>query len=69
MRLGKLILVRHGESSGNRERVFAIEPADLPLTDLGYQQAREAGLQIAALFEPELVVASDCRDSTAATGN
>jgi probable phosphoglycerate mutase len=58
MRLGRLILVRHGESSGNRERVFAIEPADLPLTDLGYRQAREAGLQIAALFEPELVVAS-----------
>lgn len=56
--MGKLILVRHGESRGNRDRIFAIEPADLPLTDLGYQQAREAGRQIAASFKSEVVVAS-----------
>jgi len=56
--MGKLILVRHGESQGNRERIFAINPADLPLTDLGYSQAREAAHTIAALFQAELVVAS-----------
>jgi len=58
MRMGKLILVRHGESRGNRERIFAIDPAQLPLTDLGYQQAHAAGHQIATLFEPEVIVAS-----------
>jgi broad specificity phosphatase PhoE len=56
--MAKLILVRHGESLGNRERVFAINPAELPLTDLGYRQARDAAHQIAALYQPELVVAS-----------
>ena len=56
--MGKLILVRHGESQGNRERVFGISPATLPLTELGYRQAREVAYQIAALFQPERVVAS-----------
>ena len=56
--MGKLILVRHGESLGNRERIFAANPADLPLTELGYQQAREVAEQIAALFQAELIVAS-----------
>jgi broad specificity phosphatase PhoE len=56
--MGKLILVRHGESLGNRERIFAVNPADLPLTELGYQQAREVAEQIAALFQAELIVAS-----------
>lgn len=56
--MGKLILVRHGESLGNRDRVFALNPADLPLTELGYRQAREAAAQIAALFKAEQVVAS-----------
>ncbi len=35
-RMSRLILVRHGESSGNRERIFAIQPHELPLTELGY---------------------------------
>jgi probable phosphoglycerate mutase len=56
--MGKLILVRHGESLGNRDRIFAINPADLPLTPLGYTQASEVARQIAALFRPELVIAS-----------
>jgi broad specificity phosphatase PhoE len=56
--MGNLILVRHGESLGNRDRVFAINPADLPLTELGYTQASQVAKQIAALFRPELVVAS-----------
>jgi probable phosphoglycerate mutase len=53
-----LILVRHGESSGNRERIFATSPHDQPLTELGYRQAQEAARRIAQLFRPELVVTS-----------
>jgi uncharacterized phosphatase len=56
--VGKLILVRHGESLGNRDRIFAFNPADLPLTPLGYRQAREAAAAIEASFKAELVVAS-----------
>jgi ribonuclease H / adenosylcobalamin/alpha-ribazole phosphatase len=54
----RLILVRHGESEGNRIRTFTTEPMALALTDTGRQQAREAASKIARLFEPELVVAS-----------
>jgi len=34
--MGKLIMVRHGESEGNRDRRFTISP-EVPLTDLGRQ--------------------------------
>jgi broad specificity phosphatase PhoE len=53
-----LILVRHGESSGNRERIFATSPHDLPLTELGYAQALAAARRIAELFRPRIVVSS-----------
>ena len=56
--MSKLILVRHGESSGNRERIYATSPHDLPLTELGYRQALEAAHRIAELFHPQLVVTS-----------
>jgi broad specificity phosphatase PhoE len=56
--MSKLILVRHGESSGNRDRIFATSPHDLPLTELGYRQAHEAAQRIGQLFRPELVVTS-----------
>jgi broad specificity phosphatase PhoE len=56
--MGKLILVRHGESLGNRDRIFAINPAELALTELGYRQARAVADQIASMFQCELVVAS-----------
>ncbi len=59
--MSRLILVRHGESSGNRERIFAVSPHDLPLTELGYAQAQQAAQRIAALFRPELVVTSAYR--------
>ena len=57
--MGNIILVRHGESRGNRERVFADSPEDLPLTDLGYTQAHAAARRIAELFQPSLIVTSD----------
>jgi 2,3-bisphosphoglycerate-dependent phosphoglycerate mutase len=56
--MSKLILVRHGESSGNRERIFATSPHDLPLTELGYRQAHLVAKRIAELFSAELVVTS-----------
>ncbi|HEX3603674.1 MAG TPA: histidine phosphatase family protein [Steroidobacteraceae bacterium] len=59
--MSRLILVRHGESSGNRERIFALSPHDLPLTELGYRQAQWAARHIAARFRPELVVTSAYR--------
>jgi len=56
--MGNLILVRHGESTGNRERTFGAEPHSLPLTELGYRQAREVAKRISTLFNPVHVIAS-----------
>jgi broad specificity phosphatase PhoE len=56
--MSKLILVRHGESSGNRDRIFATAPHDLPLTALGYRQAQAVAARIAQLFSPTLVISS-----------
>ena len=56
--MAKLILIRHGESAGNRARVFGDDPHSLPLTPLGYQQAREAAHTVGAQFQAEIVVSS-----------
>lgn len=58
--MGKLIMVRHGESEGNRDRRFTIS-SEVPLTDLGRQQAREAAQRIAIRFNPKLVISSPYR--------
>jgi len=55
--MGKLILVRHGESEGNRDRRFTTT-AQAPMTELGRRQALEAAHTIRALFRPVLIVAS-----------
>jgi probable phosphoglycerate mutase len=49
--------VRHGESEGNRERVFTRTP-DVPITDRGRAQARAAGDWIAARCAPVRIVSS-----------
>lgn len=54
---GKFIMVRHGESEGNRDRRFTIS-TDTPLTDRGRQQARRVGRRITQLFRPEVIVSS-----------
>ncbi len=59
-KMGKLIMVRHGESEGNRDRRFTISP-EVPLTDLGRQQAREAAQKIARRFAPALIISSPYR--------
>lgn len=56
--MGRLILVRHGESAGNRDRIFAADPHSLPLTELGYAQAHAVAELIGARFNAELVVSS-----------
>lgn len=54
---GRLILVRHGESEGNRAQRFSPNP-DIRLTEVGIEQARESGRLIARHFRPTRVVAS-----------
>lgn len=54
---GRFILVRHGESEGNRDRRFTIS-TETPLTDLGREQARRAGRHIRRHFTPEVIVSS-----------
>jgi probable phosphoglycerate mutase len=55
--MGKLIMVRHGESEGNRDRRFTTT-TEAPLTDLGREQAAMAARHIARLFKPSLVITS-----------
>lgn len=44
---GRLVLVRHGESEGNRAKIFT-GLRDVKLTDLGRQQARDIGKRFRA---------------------
>ena len=53
----RLILVRHGESEGNRVRRFTTSP-EVPLTELGRSQALKAAGTIARLFRPQLIMTS-----------
>jgi broad specificity phosphatase PhoE len=55
--MGKLIMVRHGESEANRSRIFAAS-GEVPLTEVGREQARELVERIRARFQPERVVSS-----------
>jgi broad specificity phosphatase PhoE len=55
--MGKFIMVRHGESEANRDRVFATS-GDVPLTDAGRMQAHESAGRIAKSFKPVRVVSS-----------
>jgi len=59
-RTGRLIMVRHGESEGNRERRFTVS-SEVGLTELGVRQAHEAARRIAQLFKPQIVVSSPFR--------
>lgn len=53
----RLLLVRHGESEGNRVRRFS-KDNNVQLTENGMDQARAAGRRIAARFAPRRIVAS-----------
>jgi broad specificity phosphatase PhoE len=54
---GRFVMVRHGESEGNRERRFTIS-SDVPLTETGRRQALEVARQIRVLFKPEVIISS-----------
>lgn len=55
--MGRLLLVRHGESVGNQFQRFAVTP-DVPLTDRGRAQARAAGEWLRARHAPRVVSTS-----------
>ena len=55
-----MVLIRHGESEGNRERRFTRTP-EVPLTPEGVEQARVAGRWIASRFAPVRIVSSPFR--------
>jgi broad specificity phosphatase PhoE len=55
--MGKLIMVRHGESEGNAIRRFTTS-GEAKITDLGRRQALEAAQRIKQDFQPIRVIAS-----------
>ena len=62
----KIYLVRHGQSEGNVRELW-YGSSDLPLTDLGQQQAREAGeklrgVSFSACYASPLIRAKDTAD-------
>ncbi len=56
--MGRLVLVRHGESEGNVTRIFTTSPMTLALTELGRKQAREAVAVIRTISNPRIVITS-----------
>lgn len=55
--MGRLLLIRHAESEGNRDQVFTATPY-VPLTDRGREQARLAAQWIRSRHDPRHVVSS-----------
>lgn len=55
--MGKLILVRHGQSEGNAIRHFTTS-SDAAITELGRSQAADAARRIRLLFRPTLIISS-----------
>ena len=55
--MGRLVLIRHGESEGNRDRIFTHTP-EVPLTDAGHVQVHAAAEWVAARYRPVAVVSS-----------
>jgi broad specificity phosphatase PhoE len=55
--MGRLLLIRHGESEGNRDRVFTDSP-EVPLTATGRTQARTTAEFVRERYAPTLLVSS-----------
>jgi probable phosphoglycerate mutase len=55
--VGRLLLIRHAESEGNRDQVFTATPF-VGLTERGRRQARAAGEWIRSRFAPRGLVSS-----------
>jgi len=56
-RAGRILLVRHGESTGNVERQFSRD-SSIDLTERGVAQARATGEAIAKAYAPTRIIAS-----------
>lgn len=55
--MGRIILVRHGESEGNATRTFT-HSSTVPLTPRGREQALEAARRIQQHFQPRRLISS-----------
>ena len=55
--MGRLLLIRHGESEGNRDRTFTRTP-DVPITADGRRQVEAAAEWIAGRYDPMRLVTS-----------
>ena len=55
--MGRLLLIRHGESEGNLARVFTHTPA-VPITETGRAQVERAAEWVAARYRPSRIVTS-----------
>jgi broad specificity phosphatase PhoE len=55
--MGRLVLIRHGESEGNRDRVFTSTP-DVSLTGTGRAQVRARADWVADRYAPHHIVSS-----------
>jgi broad specificity phosphatase PhoE len=55
--MARLVLIRHGESEGNRDRVFTRTP-EVPLTEAGRAQVRRAAEWIGTRYRPVGIVSS-----------
>jgi broad specificity phosphatase PhoE len=53
----KILLVRHGQTAWNREERFRGQ-VDLPLDEVGLEQAKAAGQRIASDWQPSVIYAS-----------
>lgn len=68
--MARLLLMRHGESEGNRARVFTLTP-DVPITEAGATQVRTAAEWVRNRYAPVRIVASPylrARQSAAIAG-
>jgi probable phosphoglycerate mutase len=58
--VGRLLLIRHGESEGNRARRFTETP-EVPLTEMGEAQVRAAAERLRVAYSPVRIVTSPFR--------
>jgi len=55
--MGRLLLIRHGESEGNRARTFTLTP-EVPITETGRAQVERAAEWIVGRYRPARIVTS-----------
>ena len=55
--MGRLLLIRHGESEGNVARVFTLTP-EVPITETGRAQVERAAAWVAERHRPSRIVTS-----------